>query len=421
MEQNESCRFRSDFYHDLKLHTEFLRGSRDGRLFYRFIYLYIIAILLWFYWYMVLHLEAPEDYANSALFICFILVLVEFFWWLLNRGGGVHFKRSLMLNGGKPTHDSVLFCEDHILTLEQESGNRATIAYHNIRSVMETENLLLLTLRFSTCLIVDKRCLTGTREELGQFLYEKCPKLRHKKVRTTRWGVLLRRIAWAVVAVTFLLGLWYQPMLQLNRRFRGQIHNGMTLTEIADELETYGIGSLPEQELTGSDNGLFYLGSSKLEHLLYVLGIGERDYDTGRFTPAETGVFFSYYWSDNPETMYTDFLRGICAMSKGAITAENIREDHTNTDWNAWDGTVTVDFTLNGNNRHLDAVFYGEWYDEQVFNAINKMVLEATGKQLYFADFEDTACFVFLFDEVQAQMFAKRSGLEISTDINDIY
>ena len=119
--------------------------------------------------------------------------------------------------------------------------------------------------------------------------------------------------------------------------------------------------------------------------------------------------------------MYTDFLRGIAAMSRGEITIDNIREDHSNADWDAWEGTVTVDFSLNGNQQSLEAVFYGEWYDEQTFNTLNAMILEATGKQLYFADFEDTACFLFLGDDAWADAFARRTGLEISSDINDIY
>ena len=46
MEHEETCRFRSDFYHDLKLHKEFNRGTRDARLFFRIIYLYIIGIFI---------------------------------------------------------------------------------------------------------------------------------------------------------------------------------------------------------------------------------------------------------------------------------------------------------------------------------------------------------------------------------------
>lgn len=420
MELDTAYRFRSDFYHDLKLQKEFNRGTRDARLFFRIIYFYLIAVFILFFGYMVIYLDQPEVYANSALFMAAVWIAAEGIWLLLNRGGGIHYKRSLMLNGGKPTHDTVLFCEDHILTCEQESGNKATILYENVRSACETDNLLLLGLRYGTYLLVDKRGLSCTREELGQFLYEKCPKLRHKKVRKNKWGRILRYIAWVVVLASLLTALYFHPVLQIDHRLKGQIHNGMELTEIAAELETFGIGSLTPEELTGSESP-FYLGSSKLEHLLYVLGAGDRDYDSGSFTPAETGVFFSYYWAEYPDAMYEDFLRGIAAMSQGEIVIENIREDHSNTDWNAWEGNIAVDFTLNGTQQHLDAVFYGEWYDEQTFNTLNAMVQEATGKQLYFADFEDTACFIFLGDDAWAQRFAKRTGLEISADIYDIY
>lgn len=421
MDTTENCRFRSDFYHDLKLHQEFNRGTRDTRLFFRFVYLYIIAIFIWCFWYMVIHMEMPGIYANTALFICGIWVMVEVIWFFMARGGGVHYKRSLMLNGGQPTNDAVLFCDDHIITLEQETGNKATILYENIRAVTETEHLLLLALRHSTYLMVDKRGLSCTKEDLGQFLYEKCPRLRNKKVRTSKWGIILRRIVWAVVGITFLLSLYFHPWLQIDKCIRGQIHNGMSLTKIAEELKTYGIGSLSDEELENADTGLFFLSGSKLEHLLYVLGAGDRDYDTGSFIPAETGVFFSYYWAEYPEAMYDDFLRGVAAMSRGEIVIDNIQEDHSNADWTGYDGTITVDFTLNGKEQTMEAVFYREWYDEQCFNTLNAMIKEATGKQLYFVDFEDTACFIFLGDESWAQSFEKRTGLEISSDINDIY
>lgn len=421
MELDTAYRFRSDFYHDLKLQKEFNRGTRDARLFFRIIYLYLIAVFILFFGYMVIYMDQPEVYANSALFMAAVWIAAEVIWLLLNRGGGIHYKRSLMLNGGKPTHDTVFFCEEHIQTLEQESGNRATILYDNVRSVCETDNLLLLSLRYGTYLLVDKRGLSCTREVLGQFLYEKCPKLRHKKVRKNKWGKILRCTAWSVVLVSLLTALYFHPVLQINHRLKGQIHNGMELTEIAAELEGFGIGSLSPDELDTADNGLLYLSDSKLEHLLYVLGAGERDYDTGSFTPAQSGVFFSYYWAEYPDTMYEDLLRGIAAMSRGDIVIENIREDHSDTDWNAWEDNIAVDFTLNGAQKHLDAVFYGEWYDEQIFNTLNEIVQEATGKQLYFADFEDTACFIFLGDDAWAESFANRTGLEISSDINDIY
>ena len=421
MELMENHRFRSDFYHDLKLHQEFNRGTRDARLFYRFIYLYIIGIFIWCFWYMVVQLDRPEIYSNTALFMCGIWVLVEVIWFFMTRGGGVHYKRSLMLNGGNPTHDTVLFCEDHILTLEQESGNKATILYDNIRSACETEHLILLKMRYGTYLMVHKQGLSCTREELGQFLYEKCPKLRHQKVRTSKWGVILRRTAWAVVAVSFLIALYFHPWLQLNKRLQGQIHNGMKLSEISAELKTFGLTPLEEVDLIHAESGLFYLSSDKLTHLLYCMGSGERNHDSGSFIPADSGVFFTYYWAECPETMYTDLLRGIAAMSRGQLVIENITEDHTDTDWTAWTGTIGVDFTLNGIPKHLDAVFYGEWYDEQILNVLNAMVLEATGKQLYFSDFEDTACFLFLGDDAWAERFTNRTGLVISSDINDIY
>ena len=421
MEQNETCRFRSDFYHDLKLHKEFNRGIRDTRLFYRLVYLYIIGIFTWCFWYMMIQMDAPEIYANTAMIICGIWTLVEGIWFLATRGGGIHYKRSLMLNGGQPTSDAVLFCEDHIITLEKESGNKATILYDNIRAACETENLLLLAMRYGTYLMVDKRELSCSKDELGQFLYEKCPKLRHKKVRSNKWGMILRRTAWTVVAITFLIALYFHPVLQIDHRLKGQIHNGMKTTEIAAELETFGIGIHPQEHLDSLDEVWWsYLSNSKLENVLYRMGLGDRNFETGAYVPAQTGVCFTYYWSHFPENMYTDLLRGIDALC-GDITIESISEDQSHADWENYDGYIAVDFILNGERQHLEAVFYEEWYDEQTFNALNTMIEKHTGKRLYFCDFDDIGCFIFYGDDTWAESFARRTGLELSSDINNIY
>jgi len=421
MEFEQEYRFRSDFLHDLKLHKEFNRGTRDTRLFHRLIYLYIIGIFVWMFWYLVVWMDVPEVYADTAMFSCGIWTLVEIIWLFMTRGGGVHYKRNLMLSGGKPTNDAVLFCEDHILTLEKESGNKATILYDNIRRVSETDNLLLLSMRYNTYLMVDKRGLSCTKEELGQFLYEKCPKLRHKKVRTHKWGVILRRTAWVVVLVSFLCALYFHPRLQIRNRIQGQIHNGMTAAEIAAELEIFGIGTLDEAQLEAAEAGYGLMTDSKLEYLLYVLGDGSRDILESQLSSAETGVFYSYYWSYAPQTMYEDLLQGISAMSRGGLEIENIREDHSKTNWETWEGTITVDFSLNGQEQSIDAVFYGEYYDEQILNTLNGMIPESTGKQLYFADFDDIGCFVFYGDEDWAERFMARTGMTLSPDINDVY
>lgn len=421
MELEQEIRFRSDFYHDLKLQKECNRGSLDGNLFFRGMYLTLTAILVWFFWQMVVVLDAPKEYAKSIPGIIAIWLMVEGIRLLSLRGGGIHYKRSLMLNGGKPTHDSVLFLDEGILTLEQESGNKTTLQYDSIRIVYETENLLLLGMKYSVFLIVDKRTLTGTRDEFGRFLYEKCPKLRHKKVRNCKVGKVINRIKWTVILLSVLAALFFHPWLQITNRIQGQIHNGMSAHEIITELSSFGI-TVPETLSEADVDSEFWIfDMTKLENLLFQAGMGVHDYETGSWTPSETGVFFTYYFGMYTDAMYTDLLRGIEALSRGDLMIRDIREDQSGADWANYEGSIAVDFVLNGIPRHFDAVFYQEWYDEQTFHILNEMILETTGKQLYFADYQDTGCFVFYSDADWANAFAKRTGLEISSNINDIY
>lgn len=421
MDFTENYRFKSEFYHDVKLHKEFNQAGIDGSLLLRSLYLILIGVFLWFFWQMVIVLGEVVEYAKYVPAMAAVMILAECIHRLSLRGGGIQFKRSLLLHGGSATHDSVFFCEDGIYTLEQETGNKATIQYDTIRIVYESRNLYLMGMKHGLFLMVDKRSLTGSREEFGQFLYEKCPKLRKKKVRKCSTGRLINSIKWAVIVMSLLFSLFYHPWLQLNKRVQGQIHNGMTLSEISAELETFGFTPLSDTELVSTENGLFYLSDDKLVHLLFCMGEGIRDYDTGIYTPTETGVFFTYYWSDDPDAMYTDLLNGISAMSRGQLTFDSISEDHSRADWANYSGSVVTDFTLNGEQKQIEAVFYQQWYDEQILNTLNGMILESTGKQLWFSDFEDTGCFIFLGDSAWAERFADRTGLILSSDINDIY
>lgn len=421
MEFTENYRFRSDFYHDLKLHKEFNRTTLECSVLFRLLQIIYIGELIWFFWQMVIVLSQPAEYAKHVPGLVALWLLVEGFRLLATRGGGIQYKRSLMLNAGKPTNDSVFFCDDAIYTLEQESGNKATLCYDTVRIIYESKNLYLLGIKYNMFLMVHKDGLTVSREEFGQFLYEKCPKLRRKKVRKCRTGRIINYTKWIAILLSLIVCLFFHPWLQLNKRVQGQIHNGMTLSEISEELESFGLTPLTDTELVTTENGLFYLSDDKLAHLLFCMGEGIRDYDTGSFTPAESGVFFTYYWAEFPDTMYTDLLNGIAAMSGGQLVIENICEDHSHADWANYDGTISANFILNGTPQKIDAVFYQEWYDEQILNTLNSMIMEATGKSLWFVDFEDTGCFIFLGDQNWAESFADRTGLVLSSDINDIY
>lgn len=421
MDFETNYRFRSDFYHDLKLHKEFNRTTRECSALFQVLHLVYIGELIWFFWKMVIVLQQPVEYAKYVPVLVAIWLLVEGFRLLATRGGGIHYKRSLMLNGGKPTNDSVFFCDDAIYTLEQESGNKATLGYDNVRIVYESEHLYLLGIKYNMFLMVRKDSLTCSREEFGQFLYEKCPKLQRKKVRKNRTGRIINCIKWTVILLSLMVCLFFHPWLQINKRIQGQIHNGMSLSEISTELESFGLTPLNDTDLVTTENGLFYLSDDKLTHLLFCMGEGVRDYDTGDFLPAESGVFFTYYWAEFPDTMYTDLLRGIDAMSREQLVIDNISEDHSRAEWANYSGSVVTDFTLNGEQKQINAVFYQQWYDEQILNDLNAMVMEATGKQLWFSDFEDTGCFIFLGDRTWANHFADRTGLILSSDINDIY
>lgn len=417
MEQEKTCYFRCNYTHDLSVQKEFAQGAVHAKPINRFASIAVILMLAWYYPLMVFYLEAPGEYCKAVLTFASIFLAVEGIRSFTSRGGGLHYKRMVFSHGGSAPQYSIAFLEDGILSRTNPVSSENHFQYRQIRRICETEHLYLLEMQYQLYLIVDKRTLTGSREDFIAFLLPRCVNLKKQKIFHDRPGRLLKRGMWIVLLLSTMLSVLHHPALQLKERLSGQLHNGMSCTQIAEELETFGITGLDQEMLHTYDEiykVTFFAEGSKLKMLLRMIGQGEYDMDTQQWASPTGGVCFFSYYIGSTSGMYTDLLTDLSSMTGGELSITEIRESPSD------DSTIGITFLLNGEERTLHAAFFGEWYDESILNDVNAL-LAGSGKQLYFANNDDYSCFLFYCDADWAERFTARTGLELVTDIYEIY
>lgn len=422
MENENTCLYQSDFTHDLNVQKEFLQASQQLNSFVKFLHLFIICVLLWFFYEMFFLLDAPEEFSGGIFSITVIYLIFEGIRLLSHHKGGIHYKRSLVANGGKPVRASIQFREEDILSLNLDNQGKSSFRYDQIKAVYETKNLFLFAMKYRLFLIVDKRTLSGNREDFIAFLLPRCSKIRRKKIHNVKIGKIINAVKWAVILIMLIIALFYHPVFQLKQRLSGQIHNGMSASDVLGELESFGITCDDPEMIEHMYGGTFYFYGNRMESILYQIGMGTYDYEQECWIPTGTGVRFMQYWTfDDQETMYTNLLRHISTLDGDALVIDAIREDHSNANFVSNEGVVIVEFLLQGNSYRLEAKARGDMYDIQFMNDLNQIISDQTGNCLYFAEYENTGYFIFYGDDAWADTFSRRTGLELTTQMEYPY
>ncbi len=207
MEQTEYCYFQSDVLNDIPTYREFLLGYGYGSRIQTFTKLFLAAVSLFLYWlcsYSEWTLYSPMTlfWIYGLWLVCLVIPL------LLNRNGGAQYKRMLISNDGRPHYNTFYFLSDSVQAVNNDNGNRNTYAYDQVRTIIETKNLLLLVMSYRLCIIVNKQSLTGgSREDFLSFLQQVCPQLRGKRPRSTAPGKIIYYASFGVIFLLTLLCL----------------------------------------------------------------------------------------------------------------------------------------------------------------------------------------------------------------------
>ncbi len=192
-----------------------------------------------------------------------------------------------------------------------------------------------------------------------------------------------------------------------------------TYAEIAETLTKFEIGGITEQLIDELEASYAQMPPEieldKTAMLLSALGMGTFDYEQNTWTPSANGVYSFDAEVFDIENMYTDFLLGVSALDADELHFENIREDTSKVNWDEGTGTRTVSFEWKGKAFCLEAEMEHDWFDLDVANGLNKIIIEnQSNKRLFFASDGYQECIVFYRSTDWAEAFQEETGVVLS-------
>lgn len=124
----------------------------------------------------------------------------------------IQYKRTKNLNNGEDLRQIFkVSCGNIVLT--SQKGDTSSYKLSQIISIIETENLFILKLKYNVGIIVDKNNLTGgSKEEFINYLFENCENLKSKKVIDSKKWVIIRRVFLGICLLIFLLAIIFYFM-----------------------------------------------------------------------------------------------------------------------------------------------------------------------------------------------------------------
>ena len=369
--------YKSSYYHDLATHKEFKHSYTAANVLSNILLLAYSFLMVW---------DIQSFYESYYVFRFLIFALIVCVIYIIRnpRKGDLQYKRMLQTYGGQPYRQEHYFTESGLHVVITPSGNQADFTYDQFRYVIESKNLLILVMRYRSCIIIDKSTMSADNvETFYAFLKAHCPKLRGKQPRKTTLGNWCRRIFIVIFAASTLWALMNLPGFTLADRIFHRLHNDMTYQEMADELSELDIDiclrTLREMEEYDAEfleqNGTEYYDGApryqKVADLLYWEGEGIYQ-ATNWWDPSNSGVYWVAYEPESGENIYTDFLLGLSAMDDD-LDFTNIQEDITGED-------IILSFDWNGATYSIQIDYPADLFDPSVVKQIGQIVDSDTQK-----------------------------------------
>ena len=200
MEKNKE--FSSVCTFDYKKYKEFALGAVSTR---KMNILFMFVSLLLLILYMIM---------GSYGLVIIIGIICGIFLIIYKVAGinKIQYKRTKNLNNGEDLRQTFkVSCGDIVLT--SQKGDTSSYKLSQIISIIETENLFILKLKYNVGIIVDKNNLTGgSKEEFINYLFENCENLKAKKVINSKKWVIIRRVFLGICLLIFLLAIIFYFM-----------------------------------------------------------------------------------------------------------------------------------------------------------------------------------------------------------------
>lgn len=425
----ENKQFQSAVTYDLPTYKEFMRCLTNMVTSHTFIQIFAIVYLSAFVFLIVYW----GQYVSFLTIACILLIIFGIIK-LINRGGGLQYKRIISNNHGQTPRNRMTIANGQIHALNLDNGNSVYFDFDKVRGIGETGNLIIILLEFRQGLMIDKRTLTGgTKEELLSYLLSACPSLKKRKVQTGKGHRIRNKIIFALLILGVVLSLvqmisggaafgrYGYDIYDENFGTTENWANKLTYAEIAANLKTLGIEGITDDMVTGLQKAWdespeeYRMYVDKTANLLTELGFGTYDPETWEWSPSSTNVYAFDMEVLNLDTMYEDFLRGVAALGDGDLEFSNIEENLDKVDWDNGTGSRSVKFEWRGMNCHLGAEVMNDWFDLSVADDLNSLLAaHCDGKQLYFGSDGYQIVYVFYCDAEWAEAFVATTGMQLA-------
>ena len=348
------------------------------------------------------------------------------FQWYRNRDGGISYKRMLRDNNDQVPHYRITIDENAVTIHNFDRETETPHSFADMRYLLESKRLLILVDDLKTAYTIDKTTLTGgSRDELVSFLVQHCPNLK-KRVRKGRLGRLVSYLVQILPIIILLASL--AVLLHIPEMLRGQITGNVSYEEIAEELRPLGIEISPEAiaELNeyAQENQLDFLSDSRTKILNLLCWEGQGRYEKKVFhetffaqafdwkwTPSTSGV----YWFDLEvvyvDSIYSDFLRGVDAMSN-SLTFSNIQEDYSQVDMESGLGIVTFSFDYSGKTYTLNAQYQYDWFDTDMLYHLGRILsADEDSRELWMVS-DGQGILLYYGTEAEKDRLTDKTGIE---------
>lgn len=154
--------------------------------------------------------------------------------------------------------------------------------------------------------------------------------------------------------------------------------------------------------------------------LLFYAGMGEYDYETFEWTPAQSGVYAFDIEVFDVGFMYTNFLRGVEAMSRGKLEFSEIVEEDSDVDFESGTGRKKVTVTHDGRTQIFRPELLYDWFDLRFANDLSRWLgADADGSRLRFLFDGYQVVYVFYCDDAWAASFAEATGYTLTEKLHD--
>ncbi len=320
------------------------------------------------------------------------------------QDGGKGYQKFLKEAGGVPLRNLVYIWDAGIRCRNPELEKELQIAYGDITAITRTKTLFILTLANGQTILINHGNLTGgTADELERWLLERAQVTKIGRPIDNR---LFRK------ATVWVAGVGLVLALVLDGGIFAPQPKSLTVSEAAQVLTELGI-RVPEVDLEEE-----LPSESMVLDLLYWAGMGEYNYETFEWTPTRSGVYAFDLEVFDVGNMYTNFLRGVEAVSGGELKFSDVVEDDSHVDPEEGTGWKEITFILDGQLRKLRAEMMYDWFDPAFANALADLTEDdQTGKRLRFLFDGYQVAYVFWCDEAWTREFAQVTGLRLTDSL----